>query len=400
MTIINSLLDTEFSKLTMAQIVLHMHPDVIVRYRFESKNKKKIGHIQEINQEIDHLCTLRFKDDELDYLDSLNVFKKDFIEYLRLVQLNRKYITAEIDNNRRLQIEIKGTWISTIFFSVPVLTIVSEIYSKYQSINEKGFHSVEDTLDTGEQRLAKKIEYLTTLLKTGQLSGFKFADIGTCFRYSHYWQNAVIEKLKKQLRSYLFVGTSNPYFAMKHKLAPMGTMNHEWLMAYQQLGTRLELSQKTALRDWIAEYHGAPGICLSDVVGFNAFLRDFDLYLAKLFDGCQHNSGDPTSWCVKLIEHYDKLGIDPKTKTARFCDDMNFETAIEIHETLSEMIDITAGIGRDLMHDLGIPPLDINFNMVECNGGPVGSIGDDAGKTRCDDPRHLAALKDVFHIDT
>ncbi|OQX64150.1 MAG: nicotinate phosphoribosyltransferase [Desulfococcus sp. 4484_241] len=399
MPIINSLLDTEFFMLTMAQIVLHMHPDVNVRYRFVSKNKKRIGHIQELNQEIDHLCSLRFKDDELEYLDSLGIFKKDFIEYLRLFQLNRKYIKAEIDNNRRLQIELQGPWISTILFTIPVITIITEIYSKYQSINEKGFHSVEDTLDKGEQRLAKKIEYLTTLLKTGQLSGFKFADMGTRYRYSHYWQGVVIEKLKKQLRSYLFVGTSNPYFAMKYKLPTIGTMSHEWLMAYQQLGTRLELSQKTALRDWINEYNGMPGICISDTVGFRAFLNDFDLYLAKLFDGCQHNSGDPTSWCVRLIEHYDKLGIEPKTKKAVFCDDMNFETAIEIHETLNDMIDITFGIGRDLMHDLGIPPLDINFHLVECNGGPVGRIGDEPRHVYCEDPKHLAALKEAFKIE-
>ncbi|MDY6903994.1 MAG: nicotinate phosphoribosyltransferase [Thermodesulfobacteriota bacterium] len=399
MGMINSLLDTDFSRLTMAQTVLHMHPDVTVRYQFRSKNKKRIGHVQEINNEIDHLCSLRFTDDELAFLDSMPFFKKDFIEYLRLFQLNRKYVTASLDHNRRLQIEIKGPWISTVLFTIPILTIVNEIYSKYQSINEKGFHSVEDTLNKGEERLSEKIGFLTNLLKTGQLSGFKFADIETYQRYSHYWHGTVIERLKKNLRSYLFVGTSNAYFAMKHKMNPVFTMEHEWLMAYQQLGPRLALSQKAALKDWIEEYSGEPGICLCDVVGFNAFLRDFDLYLAKLFDGCQHSSGDPTSWCVKLIEHYDKLGIEPKTKTAMFSDDLNLETSIELHETLSDMIDITFGIGRNLTHDLGIPPLEISLEMVECNGGPVARIADDDRKTYCESARHLAALKEVFGIE-
>jgi len=399
MPVINSLLDTDFSQLTMAQIVLHMHPDSHVRYRFECKNKKKIGHIQEINHEIDQLCRLRFTDEELDFLDTFPCFKKDFIEYLRLFQLNRKYIKAYLDNDRRLQIDIEGPWISTLLFTVPTLAIVNEIYAKYQSINAKGFHSVEDTLTTGEERLAKKINHLTTLLKTGQLTGFKFADFGTHHRYSHYWHDTVLETLKKKLRSYLFVGTSNAYFAMKHKLKPMGTMRHEWLMAYQQLGTRLELSQKVALKDWIQEFNGEPGIAITDVVGFNAFLRDFDLYQAKLFDGCQHDSGDPTSWCVKLIEHFDKLGIDPKTKSVMFCDNVSIDTAIELHETLSEMIDITSGTGSDLTHDVGVIPLNIRFNLVECNGGPVGRIADDSGKTSCEDPKHLASLKEVFGID-
>src|SRR6056297_3502769 len=362
MPVINSLLDTDFCQLMMAQIVLHMHPDAHVRYRFECKNKRKIGHVQEINHEIDNLCHLRFTDDELEFLDSFDCFKKDFIEYLRLFQLNRKYIKAYLDNDRRLQIDIEGPWISTILFTVPVLAIVNEVYAKYQSINAKGFHSVEDTLDTGEERLSKRIEYLTNLLKTGQLSGFKFADCGTFYRYSHYWHNRVLGTLKKRLRAYLFVGTTNVYFAKKHKLNPIGTMGHEWLMAYQQLGTRLELSQKAALKDWIQEFHGKPGITLTDVVGFNAFLKDFDLYLAKLFDGCQHCSGDPTSWCVKLIEHYDKLGIDPKTKTVMFSDNLNIETAMELHETLSDMADITFGIGTELTHDVGVTPLNIRFN--------------------------------------
>lgn len=400
MAVINSLLDTDFYKLTMAQNVLHMHPDATVRYQFRNKNKRKIGHIQEINNEIDHLCSLRFSDDELSYLDSLGRFKKDFIEYLRLFQLNRKFIKAQLDNNRRLQIEIEGPWISTVLFSVPVLAIVNEVYSKYQSINEKGFHSVEDTLNTGEARLEKKINNFAKLLKTGQLSGFKFADYGTHHRYSHYWHNVVIEKLKKKLRSYLFVGTSNAYFAMKHNLPPIGTMGHEWLLAYQQLGARLEISQKTALKEWIREYDGEPGICVSDVVGFDAFLRDFDTYLAKLFDGVQHDSGDPTSWCVKLIEHYDKLGIDPKTKTAMFCDNMNLETAFELHDTLNEMIDLVFGVGRDITHDLGIPPLDLSMDMVECNGGPVARIADDSAQIFCSSQKHLNTLREIFKIDS
>ena len=399
MAVINSLLDTDFYKLTMAQSILHMHPEVIVKYTLKNKNKGKIGHIQEINHEIDHLCSLRFTDGELAWLDSLGLFKKDFAEYLRLFQLNRKFIKAQLDNNRRLQIEIEGPWISTVLFSVPVIAIVNEIYSKYQSINDKGFHSVEDTLDKGEKRLNKKIAGFAKLLKTGQLSGFKFADFGTSHRYSHYWHNRVIESLKKQLRAYIFVGTSNAYFAMKHNLTPLGNMGHEWMQAYQQLEARLAISQKAALKGWIEEYSGEPGLCISDVVGFDAFLKDFDPYLAKLFDGVQHDSGDPTSWCVKLIEHYDKLGIDPTTKTAMFCDNLDLETAFELHDTLNDMIDMIFGVGRDLTHDMGIPALDISLDMVQCNSGPVARIADDNVQTRATSQKHLNTLKDAFGLE-
>ena len=284
MGIINSLLDTDFYKLIMAQVILHKYPATIVRYRFKCRNNKKIENIDEINKEIDHLCTLRFNEDELSFLSSIPYFKRDFIEYLRIFQLNRNYIKARLDENKSLHIEIGGPWISTVFFEVPVLAIVSEIYSKYRSINSDGVFSIEHTLERGKKNLNKKIVFLTNHLKTGQIPEFKFADIGTRRRYSHEWHATILEILKAKFRPHIFVGTSNVYFAKKYGLKPIGTMGHEWLQAHQRLSPRLPESQTAAFEAWIGEYRGVPGIALSDVVGFNAFLREFDLYFAKLFD--------------------------------------------------------------------------------------------------------------------
>lgn len=398
MSIIKSLLDTDFCKLTMAQAVLHHYPGVIVRYKFICRNNKRIGQLDEIKQEISNLCSLKFTEDELSYLSSFSFFKNDFIEFLRLFQLNSNYIKASIDKSNKLEIDIEGPWISTIFFEIPILSIVSEVYCKYQSINEKGFHSVEDTIKKADDILKKKISYLSDHLKTGQISEFKFADFGTRRRYSHLWHNKVIDELKKKLRSYLFVGTSNVYFAKKYDIKPIGTMSHEWFQAHQQLENRLAESQKMGMETWIKEYRGNPGIVLSDVLGFKAFLNDFDLYFAKLFTGCRHDSGDPVSWCVRLIEHYDKFGIDPKTKHAIFTDGLNFEGAVELHQTFNEMINVSCGIGTNLTNDVGIDPLDIVMQMVECNGRPVVKISDSDNKIICKDKAFVARLKKEFNI--
>lgn len=391
MAIIKSLLDTDFYKLTMAQAVLHQYPAVTVRYKFKCRNDKKIPYLDEINQEIDHLCSLRFQDEEIRYLSTISFFKADFIDYLRLFQLNRKYIKVSLDDNQSLKIDIEGPWISTILFEVPVLAIVSEVYSRHQMDPETAFQN-------GHKNLEKKTTYLTDLLKTGQVPGFRFADFGTRRRYSRKWHAAVLDVLRSKFRPHLFVGTTNVNYAMRYKLKPIGTMSHEWLMAHQQLGIRFADSQMAALNDWVKEYRGDLGIVLSDVVGFKAFLRDFDLYFAKLFDGCRHDSGDPVSWCVKLIEHYDKLGIDPLTKSAVFTDSINFETAVELHQTFHEMIKVSFGIGTQLTNDVGIVPADIVIKMVECNGQPVAKICDSDGRGMCEDPEFEAYLKKVYQI--
>ena len=113
-----------------------------------------------------------------------------------------------------------------------------------------------------------------------------------------------------------FVGTSNVQLARKFDLKPLGTMAHEWIMAHQQLGPRLIDSQSAALDCWVHEYRGLLGIALTDCITTDAFLRDFDLYFAKLFDGLRHDSGDPVKWAEKCISHYQKLGIDSDEQDA------------------------------------------------------------------------------------
>ena len=106
-------------------------------------------------------------------------------------------------------------------------------------------------------------------------------------------------------------------------MVPLGTMAHEYLQACQAVGPRLRDSQTFAFNIWAEEYRGDLGIALSDVCGMDAFLRDFDLFFCKLFDGVRHDSGDPFDWGEKLIAHYQKMRIDPHTKTLVFSDSLN-----------------------------------------------------------------------------
>jgi len=216
---------------------------------------------------------------------------------------------------------------------------------------------------------------------------FTFADFGTRRRASHAWHEDVIRTAMIEARNH-FVGTSNVYFAMKYDLTPVGTMAHLWFQTWQRMQYRLGLSQQAALDAWQREYQGDLGIALSDIGGFEWFLKDFNLFYAKLFDGCRHDSGDPYWWAKNLIRHYEKLGIDPATKTAVFSDGLDFPKAIDLWKTFSGKIKTSFGIGTNLTNDMGpgyIAP-QIVIKMVECNGGPVSKRSDSKGKGMCEDP--------------
>lgn len=176
-------------------------------------------------------------------------------------------------------------------------------------------------------------------------------------------------------------------------------MAHEFLQAFQALDVRLRDFQKAALETWVQEYRGDLGIALTDVVGMDAFLRDFDLYFAKLFDGLRHDSGDPYEWGDKAYAHYRKLKIDTKTKMLTFSDGLNLPKAWELHQYFKDRFQVSFGIGTNLTNDMGQKPLNIVLKLVECNGQSVAKISDSPGKTMTDNDTFLAYLRQVFEIE-
>jgi len=195
-----------------------------------------------------------------------------------------------------------------------------------------------------------------------------------------------------------FKGTSNVDLARRLGLVAIGTMAHEYLQSYQALDVRLRDFQKAALEDWVQEYRGDLGTALTDVVGMEAFLADFDLYFAKLFDGLRHDSGDPIVWGEKALAHYAKLRIDAHTKRLVFSDGLDLPAALRIHRHFADRTQLGFGIGTNLSNDLGPAPLNIVMKLVRCNGQPVAKLSDSPGKTLCADETFLAYLRQVFQI--
>ena len=389
--IISSLLDTDLYKFTMMQVVLHQFPGAQVTYRFKCRTPgvDLRPYMDEIEHEIGELCMLRFTESELKYLSRYPFFKSDFIDFLGLFQMNAKYvsITPSPLDNGEIDIVVTGPWLHTILFEIPVLAIVNEIY----------FRKNRPTPDfaEGRRRLEKKIALITD---NRELSDIRIADYGTRRRFSRLWQEEIILTGRDRLGE-CFAGTSNVYYAMKHGLTPLGTMAHEYLQACQALGPRLRDSQVYGFEKWAHEYRGDLGIALSDVYGMNAFLRDFDMYFCKLFDGARHDSGDPFDWGERLIAHYKKNRVDPITKTLIYSDSLDFPLAVKLYQRFHGRVKLAFGIGTNLTNDLGYKPLQIVMKMVQCNGQPVAKVSDTPAKNMCEDENYLNYLRQVFEIE-
>jgi nicotinate phosphoribosyltransferase len=392
--VIQSLLDTDLYKFTMWQTMLHRHPRTQAEYTFVCRNQPVYPLaelVADVDAELDHLCTLRFQPAELTYLNGLRFIRSDFVDFLRIFQFQREFISARA-NGDRLEIVANGPQVHVMAFEIHVLAIVNELY----------FRRFDQTpaFAEGRKRLHAKIERLRAFDdEPKRRHPFEFFDFGVRRRFSGDWQREVVAMFKREVPQY-FKGCSNVLYARDLGLVPIGTMAHEYLQTYQTLGVRLRDFQRAALEDWVQEYRGDLGIALTDVVGMDAFLADFDLYFAKLFDGLRHDSGDPVWWGEKALAHYEKLRIDAHTKRLVFSDGLDFDKAFELYRHFADRTQLGFGIGTNLTNDMGIRPLHIVMKLTHANRQPVAKLSDSPGKMLCDDETFLAYLRQVFTTNT
>ncbi|WP_129777998.1 nicotinate phosphoribosyltransferase [Peristeroidobacter soli] len=415
--IIRSLLDTDLYKLTMLSPMLHRFPANQAVYSFVCRNSPQYPFAtlkSDVEAQLDHLCTLTYSEEELAYLATKSYFKSDFIDFLRIFHFQRRYISVSTEGDT-LEVVARGPQIHVMGFEIFVLSIVNELYFRR--------FTTPEVLAEGRRRLADKILMLRdfrtqsmvaevpapNVLKfangtSAPMEGgalhtirhpFEFFDFGTRRRFSRDWHEEMVATLAREVPQY-FKGTSNVHLARKYGIAAIGTMAHEYLQTFQAVGVQLKNFQKEALEAWVQEYRGDLGVALTDVVGMDAFISDFDLYFAKLFDGLRHDSGDPVIWGEKALAHYQRLKVDAHTKRLVFSDSLNIPKALRLYEHFSDRVQCGFGIGTDLSNDMGVPALNIVMKLTECNGQPVAKLSDTPGKTLCTDETFLAYLRQVF----
>ncbi|UTJ45911.1 nicotinate phosphoribosyltransferase [Atlantibacter subterranea] len=386
--ILHSLLDTDAYKLHMQQAVFHHYQGVHVAAEFRCRGDDLLGiYAQAIREQVDAMQHLALSDDEYVWLAQLPFFKADYLAWLK----NFRYDPSQVEivnDNGKLDIRLSGPWLEVIMWEVPLLAVISELVHR--------FRTPDVTVDNALDHLESKLVDFKALTADLTLDRFYLMDFGTRRRYSREVQQAIVERLQQES---WFVGTSNYDLARRLNLTPMGTQAHEWFQAHQQISPVLANSQRAALQAWLDEYPNQLGIALTDCITMDAFLRDFGPEFATRYQGLRHDSGDPVQWGEKAIAHYEKLHIDPLTKTLVFSDNLDLTKALDLYRHFGSRVKLGFGIGTRLTCDIpGVQPLNIVIKLVECNGKPVAKLSDSPGKTICHDKAFVRALRKAFDL--
>lgn len=386
--IINSLLETDMYKFSMGQTIFHQFTSYKTTWTFKCRNKDvhfTDEMVEEIKEQVQAFCQLRFTEEELEYLDNITWIKGTYVDFLRLWQPRYEEFTITTDASCGLAIDAAGTWLNTSMYEIPVLAIVNEVYFRMA-------YDYDVLLKQFKRRLDEKVRLLEE--DTYRLSDF--SEFGLRRRLSAEAQEMAVKAIAEvelPADSH-FIGTSNVYLAKKFNLKPVGTMAHEWIMCTGQGNHKHNpaYSNWYALDAWVKEYGILNGIALTDTITTDCFLRDFQLTYATLFSGVRHDSGDPYEWGDKMIAHYNSLGINPRTKTLLFSDSLDFERATALYDYFKDKAKVAFGIGTFISNDTDEEALNIVMKTTKCNGMDVAKISDVAGKGMCKNPDYVDYL--------
>lgn len=363
-----SILDNDLYKFTIQQAILEKFPEVLAAYSFINRGGHKFTQdmVDRINEGICKLRDLELSFNEQMWLKHLHpYFKSWYAEYLYNYRYNPRQVRVSLNENDELTINILGYWHETVLWEVPLMAIICESFyggsntaDNYAEVNRK----TNDKFDFFDEQRVKVVDFGTRRRRGSDL---------------HY---AMVDYAKEHSS---FAGTSNVHLAMTHDVPVVGTLAHEWIMAHSEL-CGMRHANYYAMKNWADVYGGQLGIFLPDTYGMQSFLKDFDLYHAKLYDGVRHDSGCPIEFIQLMAKKYKSFGIPPDSKKLVFSDGINSKTLVrEISlECLKQGFkNYSFGIGTWLTNDFDDqPPLNIVIKLSSINNIPVVKLSADAGK--------------------
>lgn len=374
----------DYYKVTMGNVIYERHPNAEVTFTLKNRaNKQPLSEYvspDALRQRLDRIRKQGFTPEEVAYYAGLLAqngdaqFTPEYLDYLEQLELPEVNISIDPQTSD-LAVNSTGKWIDVTFWETVIMSETNEIY--YEGLMESHGLKLEDLYEEGYRRLDEKIE------KLRQYSGIKFADFGTRRRFSADWHERVVKHLTDELPDQ-FIGTSNPWFAYKYDLKPIGTFAHEMPMVYagaaDAAGENPLDGHGQMLRDWEDRYGKDLSVALTDTFGSEFFFNDFTPEQARNWNGLRHDSGDPIEFAETAIEFYEKNGVDPTTKTIVFSDGLNVDTIIELYEHFKGRVNVLFGWGTSLMNDLGLPANNFVMKATNVNGIDTVKLSDNPGK--------------------
>lgn len=382
MPIIQSLLDVDFYKFTMGQLVFLRYRDVPVTYALTNRSREirlaSVVDKGELREELDHARSLRFNNSELHYLRGTNeygdrMFTEDYLDFLRELTLP-DYELEEVDGS--FQLRFRGPWSEAIYWETIALSLLNELY--YRSLMRELSRFERDLVFAeGKMRLAEKIRVLR------EHPEIEFVDFGTRRRFSREWQHYVDRTLAEELPGQ-FVGTSATESALLHGLVPMGTSAHELYMVMSGImhesDDRIRASHNRVLEDWWELYGWGLSVAVTDTYGSEFFFRDMTQAQAKAWKGLRHDSGDPVEFGERAVRFYEEHGIDPREKLLIFSDGLELDTILALSERFHGRVKLSFGWGTNLTNDMGFEPIAIVVKAVEAAGRRTVKLSDNLAK--------------------
>ncbi len=392
--IIRSLIDTDFYKLLMLQMIWKLYPDVNATFSVINRTTsvKLADEIDEgaLREQLDHARTVGLSKKEMIWLAGNTfygrnqIFEPEFLTWLSTYKLPEYELSKR---NGQYELNFHGKWMDTTMWEIPALAIVNEMRSR-SVMRSLGYFTLDVLYARAKARMWEKVERLRAL------PGLRISDFGTRRRHSFLWQRWCVEALKEGIGSG-FTGTSNVLLAMDGDLEAVGTNAHELPMvaaALARTDDELRNAPYQVLKDWNRLYHGNLLIVLPDAFGTAAFLRDAPDWVAD-WTGFRPDSAPPIEGGEKIIDWWKKVGRDPKEKLLIFSDGLDVDAIIHTYKHFEGRVRMSFGWGTNLTNDFagcapteidGLKPISVVCKVTEANGRPAVKLSDNPQKATGD----------------
>jgi nicotinate phosphoribosyltransferase len=403
--IIRSLLDTDFYKLLMLQLIWSLHPDVQATFSLINRTRHvRLADIVdegELRAQLDHARTLSFSRKELIWLagntfyGETQMFKPGFIAWLADFRLPAYELTRR---EGQYELSFHGPWTHTSMWEIPALAIINELRTR-TVLRGQGRFALDITYARAKAKLWEKVERLR------RLDGLLISDFGTRRRHSFLWQRWCVEALKEGLGEAV-LGTSNVLLAMDGDLEAIGTNAHELPMVAAALAdtdAELRAAPYRVLDEWRRTYGGNLLVALPDAFGTRAFLADAPDWVAD-WTGFRPDSAPPIEGGEEIVAWWKAKGRDPREKLLVFSDGMDIDSIEETHRHFAGRVRMSFGWGTNLTNDFkgclpdggdALDPISLVCKVTEANGRPAVKLSDNPEKAT-GDPAEIARYLRVF----
>ena len=392
--IIRSLIDTDFYKLLMLQMIWKLYPDVDASFSLINRTTsvRLAEEIDEgmLREQLDHARTVGLSKKEMIWLagntfyGKKQIFEPEFLNWLSTYKLP-EYELSKRDG--QFELSFHGRWMETTLWEIPALAIINELRSR-AAMRRMGPFTLDVLYARAKAKMWEKVERLQ------KLPDLKISDFGTRRRHSFLWQRWCVEALKEGIGE-AFTGTSNVLLAMDSDLEAVGTNAHELPMVVAALANsdeELRAAPYKVLKDWNRLYHGNLLIVLPDAFGTAAFLRDAPEWVAD-WTGFRPDSAPPIEGGEKIIEWWQRMGRDPKSKLLIFSDGLDVDAIIDTYRHFEGRVRMSFGWGTNLTNDFAgcapqnvesLKPISLVCKVSEANGRPAVKLSDNLRKATGD----------------